>query len=104
MTQDTGADRRMPAEVDGKQVVSAFRRMPMYGSLNYTYLVIVDEARRGFDDMNLYTVGIAFHAYGRDVWAFMDGSTRRDMPMATAMRKFAQMAYHSVITADPGTS
>jgi hypothetical protein len=50
MTQGTGADRRMPAEVDGKQVVSAFRRMPAAGSLACTYLVIVDEARRGVQD------------------------------------------------------
>jgi hypothetical protein len=33
----------MPAEVDGMPVVSAFRRLPAYGRLNSTWLVILRE-------------------------------------------------------------
>jgi hypothetical protein len=87
---------RMPVEIDGKRVISAFRRMPSYGSVVYTYIVIVDEATRDDDGMNLYTVGIAVWelaagALPRGRWTLTE--PRRGMPNPAAMREFAQMAY-----------
>jgi hypothetical protein len=96
MTQDTGADSRIPAEVDGKQVVSAFRLMASAGSLRFRYLVIVDEGRPGADDW--YTVGIAVYYHPgavSDGGAWRLTETRADMPWPAAGREFAQLAYHA---------
>jgi hypothetical protein len=102
MTQDTGADSRMPAEIDGKQVVSAFRRMPAYGSTAYTYIVIVDEAAiDAIDGMRMYTVGVAFYSRPSGAWVLEE--TRADMPMAAAMREFARMAHHAANQARGGS-
>jgi hypothetical protein len=98
MTHDAGADSAMPTEIDGKRVISAFRRMPAYGKLAYTYIVIVDEATRDDDGMNMYTVGVAVYeldpgALPRGRWTLTE--PRRGMPNPAAMREFAQMAYHA---------
>jgi hypothetical protein len=93
MTADTGPDGRMPAEVDGKQVISAFRRMPTtYGSLAYSYVVIVDEARRDDETgMNMYTVGTAEWSRAAGAWTLTPSSL--SIAMVPAMREFAQLAY-----------
>jgi hypothetical protein len=95
MSTDRNAGSRMPAEVDGKQVVVSALRCPpsAYGSLDYTYLVIVDEARRDDDGMNMYTVGRAVYSHAASAWELRE--TRVGMANAAAIREFATLAQHA---------
>jgi hypothetical protein len=95
MTQDTGADSRIPDQVDGKRVVSAFRLMASTTSLRYRYLVITDEGARGDDDV--YTVGTAVYYHPGAVaeggaWRITE-TYGAHMPASEAARQFAQAAF-----------
>ena len=89
----------MPAVVNGMLVVSAFRILPVYGSITFTWRVILRDREAQWDDPATYTVtrvrwtaaapGVADGEW-RDIDAD-DNENFRGLPWTTAARTYARM-------------
>lgn len=89
----------MPAVVNGMLVVSAFRILPGYGSITFTWRVILRDREAQWDDPATYTVtrvrwtaaapGVADGEW-RDIDAD-DNENFRSLPWTTAARTYTRM-------------
>lgn len=78
-------DTVIPAEIDGKRVMSALLRMPLYGSVHYGFTLILDQDETT-DGLNLYSVvGVSWDVVN-EKWCTTD--TRYDITWKHARKLF----------------
>lgn len=84
---DTLPDKLMPTEIDGKRVASAYRNLPSYGGLYYSFTVIIDQDYRS-EGLNRFTFAHLTYSIVHDRYEV--SSERVNLTWTQATRLFGQ--------------